>query len=344
MEGKYIDDLQLAWSSNTSQGTTVRFILGHSRPLQQYLDHKGVSNRMEELGIETLVPDRIQSQKRVLAGYLAGPLLEPHTVNDLLDILKEKDIFKANGVAEMDIDIQLIRTHSRRMNKSEARVRALHVTVAKDVKATARSCLQKTFPSQPRPDYPLGLQFRFVPNIIDEDFAVPPKARGIAEKLRSRQADLISRCHTRNYDHIKNIHSVSPSADFVVLSRILMGMKSRVFVHQFLFVAAEQAYYGDPVKFTYLAEMADEVDSIIPVLPLILVGELGQEAQEWFKPSASVGTDGFQYDPVKRAVVPNGNHVLKPWTNKADWMRWTASCRRAIVRKEERDLSLNSGP
>lgn len=265
---------------------------------------------VESLGIEILRPDRIQSRDRVIAGYLAGPLIESYTVNDLIQILMSKDIFKANGVTQMEIEPDLIKVHNQRMDKLEKRVRALQVTVPKEVKAVARSCFQRTFPSQPRPDYPLGLQFRFVPNIIDKDFAVPPRARDIAVRLRSRQADFLSRCHTREYDHIKNLHSSLPEAEFVVLSRVLMGLKSKNFPNRFLFIAVEQAYYGDPVRFTYLADRANEVDAIIPVLPLILGGELGAATNDWFKPSAKLGMEGLKYDPPIRAVVPDGNNLL----------------------------------
>lgn len=39
LEGKYVDTIQMAWSPATSQGTAIRFILGHSRPIQYYMDH-----------------------------------------------------------------------------------------------------------------------------------------------------------------------------------------------------------------------------------------------------------------------------------------------------------------
>jgi hypothetical protein len=50
----------------------------------------------------------------------------------------------------------------------------MHVIVAAEVKAQARSCLGRQYPISPCPDYPLGIRYRFVPNTADPDFSVPP--------------------------------------------------------------------------------------------------------------------------------------------------------------------------
>jgi hypothetical protein len=67
---------------------------------------------------------------------------------------------------------------------------------------------------------------------------------------------------------------------------------------QRLFVMVEQDFEEGPTKFSYLTSLQDEVGpTILPVLPLILIGRSGPAAAVWFLPSHTLGTDGYRYDP-----------------------------------------------
>jgi hypothetical protein len=163
----------------------------------------------------------------------------------------------------------------------------MHVIITEEVKGQARSCLGRQYPSTPCPDYPLGIQYRFVPNTADPDFSVPPRTRIIVDKLRCKQASFLDNLIERQSLHFDNLHSALNSNPNIVLSKVLMSMKSKRFLSRHLFISVEQAYDGGaPVKFQYTAELATEADALISVLPLALQGIYGQEADKWFKFSA----------------------------------------------------------
>ena len=62
--------------------------------------------------------------------------------------------------------------------------------------------------------------------------------------------------------------------------------------------------------FQYSAELVEEVDGIIPVIPLYLEGNFGASITKWMKPSSSIGTEGYEYDKTSNRVVPNGSNIL----------------------------------
>jgi hypothetical protein len=201
----------------------------------------------------------------------------------------------------------------------------MHVTVAEAVKAEARSCLGRQYPSTPRPDYPLGVQFRFVPNTADPDLAVPPHTCIIAEKLRFKHASFMDNLIERQSLHFNNLHSSLESGPHIVLSKVLMSMKSKGFPTRHLFVSVEQAYNGAPVRFQYTSELATEADALIPVLPLTLQGIYGGETEKWFKFSARIHVEGFSYDKADNRIVPTGTNTFDEldhtWDQHAEGFR-----------------------
>jgi hypothetical protein len=287
LEGKYLLELKLSWSLWTKP-TALHFILGHTKPISEYLDNQSLIRKLDLLEV-VLTNEKIQSSKRAVAGYLPGPLITGDSADDLANILQLKSIFALNKVNEVEIGEDFISTQRGKAKKSVRKVRGMHVTVAESVKAAARSCLGRQYPSTPRPDYPLGIQYRFVPNTADPDFAVPPRTHIIAEKLRFKHASFLDNLQERFSPHFNNLHSSLDSNPNVVLSKVLMSMKSKRLPSWHLFVSVEQPYDGAEVRLQYTSELAAEADALIPVPPLALKGIYGEEADQWFKFSARIG-------------------------------------------------------
>jgi hypothetical protein len=202
----------------------------------------------------------------------------------------------------------------------------MHVIVVDEVKGQARSCPGRQYPSTPCPDYPLGIQYRFVPNTADPDFSVPPRTRIIADKLRCKQASFLDNLIERKSLHFNNLHSALLNSNpNVVLSKVLMSMKSKRFPSRHLFISVEQAYDGAPACFQYTTELGTEADALIPVLLLALQGIYGQEADKWFKFSARIGIEGFSFDKVNNRIVPTGNNTFddldQTWDQHAEGFR-----------------------
>ena len=54
-----------------------------------------------------------------------------------------------------------------------------------------------------------------------------------------------------------------------------MSLKSHCDPTKSLFVMVQQEYYDEPVNFSYMAEVNQEVATILPILPLLLEERLG---------------------------------------------------------------------
>jgi hypothetical protein len=88
LEGKYLPELKLSWSSWTKP-TALRFIIGHTKPISEYLDNQSLIRKLDLLEV-VLTKEKIQSSKRAVAGYLAGPVITGDSADDLANILQVK--------------------------------------------------------------------------------------------------------------------------------------------------------------------------------------------------------------------------------------------------------------
>ena len=314
---RYVDHFRVAWATSNDT-TNVRFILGHSRPIEEYTNNLSVQRKAEDLEAE-LTFDRIQSSRKAVAGYLAGPILLEQTCDNLAELILKLPIFIANKISELEIAEEVISIYStvKKFSRLTKKTRAMHVCVPHANKAIARACLASVFPSKTRKEYPLGIQFRFVPNTADIDFTVPPKARTIAGRLKNKQACLMDNTIKRENSHIKNILSIFPSKQQINLLKILMYWKSNKYPGRFMFTCVEQPWEDGPVYFQYLTEMENEVDSMLPSLPLIIQEVYGDESKRWFKPSASIGCEGLSYDKETRKIIPTKYNVYEQLNE--DW-------------------------
>ena len=136
---KLIEDLKINWSSSANP-TDLRFILGHSKDIDHYIRNKEVVKRLEDMNVELFV-DRVQGERRAVAGYLAGPIINETSAEMIADILVNSKIFKANKVEELEIFEDAIMIKKGSSKKFVKRTRAMHIMVKDEQKAIARSCL-----------------------------------------------------------------------------------------------------------------------------------------------------------------------------------------------------------
>jgi hypothetical protein len=90
MKACYIAEWRLAWFSDP---TVLRFRVGHDKPIQFYLDHPRIFNRLDDLEA-TLLKDKLQSGHTATAVWFAGPLPQRGTLDLIEDILLESPRFK----------------------------------------------------------------------------------------------------------------------------------------------------------------------------------------------------------------------------------------------------------
>ena len=317
---RLVEDLKINWATSNNP-TDLRFILGHKKNIRIYMENKELARKMEDLNIEIFV-DRIQGEVRAVAGYLAGPIIRERSAELIADILQSSPVFKANKISQLEIYEDVITIRQGSNKRQIKRTRAMHVRVRDEEKAVARTCLASSFPSKARGDYPMGIQFRFVPNTADPDFAVPPSARSIAMRLKAKQASFLERSITRQNKHFKDIFSLHEFDHNISLLKVLMSLKSKRFPERQLFTCIEQDVEDGEVYIQYTEELEDEADGIIPVLPLYLEGQFGSGIKRWLKPSAAIGTQGYEYLRHSNKVIPNGNNPLqqvnRDWEQRVD--------------------------
>ena len=107
-------------------------------------------------------------------------------------------------------------------------------------KELVRSYFSTLFPIKPRGDYPLGIQYRFVPNTANTDFAISKTTRKISQRLMTKQAGFLNNYINREHRHFKElfvIHEIMPN---ITLLKVFMARESKRFPERQLFVCIEQ--------------------------------------------------------------------------------------------------------
>ena len=73
-----------------------------------------------------------------------------------------------------------------------------------------------------------------------------------------------------------------------------MSLKSYKDQTKGLFVMVQQQYNDEPVTFSYIIEVSQEVVAILPILPLLPEGRLGMKVARYFRSSYSIGTEDYK--------------------------------------------------
>lgn len=252
----------------------------------------------------SLYKDKLQTSETVPAVWMGGPIPDEATREMIEETILASSIFKVNGITNLEFQVLPVRIKKGALPKGSKRVKAVHAVCSMEDSDKVRDILKRMYPSKPKQEYPEGVQWRAIENTADPDFPVPPKARMIAERMKYKQANFLRGLRTTTYNHISNLHAQLNTFPHQVLARIMYNWRSCKNLDRRLFFLVEQEYDGAPVQFSYSADLEDEVDAILPVLPLILVGRLGPNANTWFLPSSTRGSRGYRFDKVNDCVVP----------------------------------------
>ena len=93
---------------------------------------------------------------------------------------------------------------------------------------------------------------------------------------------------------------------YLPLSQLLMSPKPYRDPTKGIFVMVQHDYDDEPVAFSYMAEVNQEVAAILHILPLILEGRLVINVSQYFPSSYTIGTEGYKLDSTLDKAVPIG--------------------------------------
>ena len=160
-------------------------------------------SHLENMGC-FLAKDRMQCSKRVELGQLLGPRLQQYSLDDISLLLSRSKTFQANNLTNFQLDTRVFKV-SERLDKNEPRVMTVHIMVDATQKRLFKRCFRQAYPSRakPRGFYALGIQYRFVEEIISGDSPVLPNKRKRILNLRNKQKAFNTNLRVMKYDGIK---------------------------------------------------------------------------------------------------------------------------------------------
>ena len=71
----------------------------------------------------------------------------------------------------------------------------------------------------------------------------------------------------------------------------------------------QQQYDNEPVTFSYMVEISQEVAAILPILPLLLEGRLEMNVSRYFR-SFYIGTERYKWNDALDKVIPTGDKII----------------------------------
>lgn len=292
----YTDEFFL---SSRQGGQFFRFRLGHTKPIEFYLESSKMENGLTE--DSALYVDKIQDSHVSIAGWGAGSVVGRGTLEDTKEMLKNHPLFTSNQIKYIEVRVQQVRLKNGRWIKGEARPLAVHFFVRSRDTAKARKVLNAIYPSMPRKEYPGGVQWRFVTNVADPYFPKTPKSMKKAERLRAKQEQFNREIDSVSTQNIKNLYHCLSVAPFVTLAQVLMNWRSAKDPDQRLYLHVEQTY--EETKLFYHSSVADEASHLAPFLPIILEQEYGPRAWNWFEDRAKDYLGGYIYDLDQHKII-----------------------------------------
>ena len=141
--GKYIEILQRRWyASNNS----IRFRLIHNQTIETMLEDSNLNWILEKLEVE-LTRDKIQSNDITTVVWLRGPILEQHTAGAIEHTLLKWEEFNIFYINQMELVVTQILLRLERQNRSDKKVKSIHMMVSENRKAQAKNCWMQFIPS-----------------------------------------------------------------------------------------------------------------------------------------------------------------------------------------------------
>ena len=111
--------------------------------------------------------------------------------------------------------------------------------------------------------------------------------------MKFKQSVFLHDLCTIEYKYLQNINTEVDIEPYLPLSQILMSLKSHCDPTKGLFVMVQQEYYDEPVNFSYMAEVNQEVVAILPLLPLLLERRLEMNFSQYFRYYYTIGKQYF---------------------------------------------------
>jgi hypothetical protein len=137
MEACYVAEWKLAWFSDQ---TILRFIVGQDKPIQFYLEHPCLFNRLEVLEA-TLLHDKLQPARTATAVWFAGPLPQHSTPDMIGELLLVSPRFQKQDISMLHLQIGVIRTSPGQLPRNTPLIKAIHAVCAASEKSRVRKVL-----------------------------------------------------------------------------------------------------------------------------------------------------------------------------------------------------------
>jgi hypothetical protein len=286
----YTDNFYLTTMPGTQY---IRFRIGHKKPIAYYMESDTVMNSLEELGLSLFV-DKIQDSNVSVAGWAAGPVVGRNALNDIEAMLQQHPLVIANKINGLELRVQQVKLRKGAWLKGEPRPQAAHIYVRSKDAAKARKVFNSIYPSKPKKDYPGGVQWRFVTNVMDPYFPKTPSSVRKAKSLRNKQNQFQKEIRSTSTLTIKNLHYRIPTAPHATLAQIVMNWRSAKHPKKRIFLHVEQSW--EHTEIYYHQSMEREAEALVPLLPIILEQEYGPRAWNWFYDNAKDCLGGYEYD------------------------------------------------
>ena len=156
------------------------------------------------------------------------------------------------------------------------------------------------------------------------------------ERMKFKQSAFLQDLCTTDYKHLQNFNAEVDIEPYLPLSQILMSLKSHRDPTKGLFVMVQQEYDNEPVTFSYMAEVNQEVTTLLHILPLLHEGRLGVNVSQYFRSSYTIGTEGYKWDSTLDKVVPID---MENYLEDIDrhWIQHTDDCTMRDKKYKEED-------
>ena len=128
---------------------------------------------------------------------------------------------------------------------------------------------------------------------------------------------------TTNYQYLQNVNTEIETEPYLLLSHILMSLKSDKISTKEIFVMVQQQYDDEHITFSYMVEVSQEVTAILSIFHLLLECRLGMKVSRYFRSSYSIGIDEYECDDVLHIVVATGadnylEEIERHWIQHTD--------------------------
>ena len=199
-----------------------------------------------------------------MVGGGGGAIHEQATLETTEQILPDSMEFKRLDVDQAQLLTKRTILKPGKQPKGDKKLSKIHVVVPEGKIAQARKALKAIYPSIPRQNCPEDIQWRAFENIVDRDFTATEQSANVVERMKFKQDDFLQDLFTAEYRHLQNVNTEIETEPYLPLSQILMSLKLYKDPTKSLFVMAQQQYVDEPVTFSYMAEVSQEVVCILP--------------------------------------------------------------------------------